>query len=74
MTRLRMHINLPGQLGTGINLLQLPASAPPEAVLPQNVRPHVVCGANYQQRENAWIAVDRLQGNRIVGHDSVSLH
>jgi len=31
MIRLRMHMNLSGQLGTGINLLQLPASATPRA-------------------------------------------
>jgi len=46
----------------------------PKAVLSQDMCPHVVGGANHKQGKDAWIGVDRLQGNRIVGHDSVSLH
>jgi len=48
MMRLRMHIAPRADFGH------------PKAVLPQNVCPNVVCGANNQQRQNARIGVDRL--------------
>ncbi len=45
-----------------------------EGMLPQNMCPNVVCGANDQNREDARIGVDRLNRCRVVNHDSVSLH
>ena len=69
MMRLRTHMTLSGQLGTGRGLLQGTCFGNAEAVLSEDVRSDVVFGADDEGGKDARIGVDGLNC-RTVGHGS----
>ena len=63
-------MTLPGQLGTGLGLLQASASATPRGVLSQDMRSDILGSADRQQSQDVGIGVDLLNWRRVVSRGS----